>query len=233
MTATRLTSVLRRARTVLFDFDGPICSVFAGYPASCVAQKLHDHLATIGADLHLTGPQAEDPLEVLRLAAALGDDVVRQVDNLLTLAETTAVRTAVPTPGGESSIRAWAASGRRIAIVSNNSTAAVNAYLTHHGLALVVGVAVIGREYAKPHLMKPDPQPLLAALHLLGAEPESAVLVGDSPTDIQAAHAAGVMCIGYVNKPGKREALRDADAVIDDMAILAEQLAQLPRVVEQ
>jgi phosphoglycolate phosphatase-like HAD superfamily hydrolase len=32
---------------------------------------------------------------------------------------------------------------------------------------------------------------------------DNCVFVGDSTTDIQAAHAAGVPAIGYANKPGK------------------------------
>jgi pyrophosphatase PpaX len=42
-------------------------------------------------------------------------------------------------------------------------------------------------------LHKPHPQPILHALELLGEEPADAVYVGDSPFDIQAARAAGVL----------------------------------------
>lgn len=40
----------------------------------------------------------------------------------------------------------------------------------------------------------------------------SAVLVGDSTTDMEAARAAGIECIGYANKPGKAEPFSEAGA---------------------
>ncbi len=154
-----------------------------------------------GKRLDLTPSQAEDPLEVLRLAPTLlGLDLARVADDLLTTAETTAADSASPTPGGDSSLRASAATGRRVAIVSNNSGAAVLEYLRKYNLLHLVGDAVVGRAYGKPHLMKPDPRPIEAALRLLGVEPNAAVLVGDPVTDIEASRAAGVACIGYANK---------------------------------
>ena len=42
---------------------------------------------------------------------------------------------------------------------------------------------------------KPDPDPVLAALERLDAEPASAAYVGDSPFDIDAAKAAGVFAV--------------------------------------
>ena len=40
---------------------------------------------------------------------------------------------------------------------------------------------------------KPDPEPLLLALERLGASPSAAAYVGDSPFDIRAAKAAGMV----------------------------------------
>jgi pyrophosphatase PpaX len=42
---------------------------------------------------------------------------------------------------------------------------------------------------------KPSPAPILACLEQLGVEPSAAAYVGDSPSDIQAALAAGVIAI--------------------------------------
>jgi phosphoglycolate phosphatase len=52
---------------------------------------------------------------------------------------------------------------------------------------------------------------------------ESAAIVGDSITDVEAGPAADIWTIGYANKPGKDEAMRDAgaDAVLGSMAELA------------
>jgi phosphoglycolate phosphatase len=51
--------------------------------------------------------------------------------------------------------------------------------------------------------------------------------VGDSITDVEAGLAADIWTIGYANKPGKDEALRDAgaDAVLDSMACPGDRVA--------
>jgi phosphoglycolate phosphatase-like HAD superfamily hydrolase len=52
-----------------------------------------------------------------------------------------------------------------------------------------------------------EPSPNQAGPALLNADPVQAVFLGDSPSDIEAAHAAGVRCVGYANKPGKQARL--------------------------
>lgn len=98
-----------------------------------------------------------------------------------------------------------------MAIVSNNSAPAVNAYLAIHGLTGYVHV-VVGRAYAAPVRMKPDPAPVLDAVAQLGVEAVGCVLVGDSASDVHAAHAVGVPCIGYANRPHKQRLLAEAGA---------------------
>jgi phosphoglycolate phosphatase-like HAD superfamily hydrolase len=219
---TDVVALLRRTRAVLFDFDGPICSVFSGQPAPTVARELREQLAEWGAEV----PPDDDPLEVLKSAERYGEKVTRAADDFLTAAETGAVRFASPTPGGAESVRACAAAGLRAAVVSNNSAAAVVEYLGIHDLADVVD-AVVGREYGKPDLMKPHPKPIWEALKKLHIGPDVALLIGDSTTDVHAARAASITCIGYANKPGKAELLAGADATLSDMADLARCLTTL------
>ena len=52
---------------------------------------------------------------------------------------------------------------------------------------------VVGHEDTERH--KPEPEPVLAALAKLGAEPSDAAYVGDSPFDIRAARAADVFAV--------------------------------------
>ena len=52
---------------------------------------------------------------------------------------------------------------------------------------------VIAHEDSEHH--KPEPEPVLEALARLGAKPEEAAYVGDSPFDIRAAKAAGVFAV--------------------------------------
>jgi pyrophosphatase PpaX len=52
---------------------------------------------------------------------------------------------------------------------------------------------VIGSDDTERH--KPSPDPILAALDRLDAEPQEAAYVGDSPFDVRAAKAAGVFAV--------------------------------------
>jgi phosphoglycolate phosphatase-like HAD superfamily hydrolase len=61
--------------------------------------------------------------------------------------------------------------------------------------------------------------PVTRAIEALHARPAASALLGDSITDITAAHRAGIASIGFANKPGKHDALAHAgaDVVIDDI----------------
>lgn len=216
VTRSNLTLIAKRTRYLLLDFDGPVCAVFAGHPAKAVAAELRLlHPAAAGPD---TGA---DPLAILRNSAELGrDDLTGLVDTALRAAELTAIRSATATPFAREVIVTAHRTGRRIAIVSNNCAAAISSYLVAHQLDRYVH-PIIGRAPGDPSRMKPHPAQVHAAIHALNAVPEECAMVGDSPSDIEAANAAGIAVIGYANKPGKAHRLAAADAVITSMAQLA------------
>jgi len=68
---------------------------------------------------------------------------------------------------------------------------------------------------------KPDPEPVLACLRGLVAEPASSLMIGDSVHDVHAAHSAGVM-IGVVPWGYRSAPVEDlgADFVVRDLAVL-------------
>ncbi|WP_135821486.1 HAD family hydrolase [Halostella litorea] len=89
--------------------------------------------------------------------------------------------------------------GADCAIVSNNQDETVEFVVDHHGLADRFDPA-IGREMsvAGVRRKKPEPDLIEDALAALGAE--TALYVGDSATDVAAAHAAGIDSV-YVDRP--------------------------------
>ncbi|MFY1597121.1 HAD family hydrolase [Micromonospora sp. WMMD737] len=213
---------------VLLDFDGPVCSIFAGYPAPQVAVELVDVLRRHGAEVPPDLASEPDPLEVLRRTGAAGDQgVTRAVEDALCVAERRAVETAEPTPYGREVIVAARQAGMPVAVVSNNSAGAVAAYLAAHRLAMHVS-PVVGRAYADPDRMKPNPEPILQAVRAVGEPPSRCVLVGDSLSDIDGARAAGVWVIGYANRPTKAETFRaaGADVVVTSMGEIADVLIE-------
>jgi phosphoglycolate phosphatase-like HAD superfamily hydrolase len=214
-----LGALVQRARFLLLDFDGPICSIFAGTPAEMVAHGLADLLAADGATVPLDVRAAADPFDVLRFAATLGSTLADRTEARLRDAEVAAVPTARPTPGVEVLIDAWRSSGRPVAAVSNNSGQALSTYLARHRLIVDL---IIGRTSSDPFLLKPNPHLVQRAVAGLDAEADGSVLVGDSPSDMVAGQRAGVATIGYANKPGKRERLIAAGAhgVVDSFELL-------------
>jgi phosphoglycolate phosphatase len=216
-----LIDVMGGSRYVLLDFDGPVCDVFAGLPPGDVADELRALLTASFTDpLPDDVVTSQDPLLIVHQVAGFAPHLSRDIDAALCRAELHAIESATPTPGVMEFIAACTDTTRPLAIVSNNSTPAIEKYLTKHGLSGGVRY-VAGRDPSDPRRMKPDPFLLAQASAALNADPETTVLIGDSTTDIQAARAHGIQIIGYANKPGKQHTLAHADALTIDMADLA------------
>jgi HAD superfamily hydrolase (TIGR01509 family) len=75
---------------------------------------------------------------------------------------------------------------------------------------------------------KPDPDIVRAALRKAGVKPHEAVMLGDTPYDVESAGRAGVPCIGLTCGGWSREALRGAIAVYEDPADLLENWGTSP-----
>lgn len=218
-TDTALGAIIRRTRVLLLDFDGPICSIYAGLPAPTVAEKLRK---LFPGELPEAIANTPDPIEVFQYAATVSEEMAARVEAEMADLEVAAVPTADPTPYTHQVIASARESGRTIGVVSNNSPRAVNAYLDRHGLSH--GIALVAARISHdPALLKPSPHLINEAIFALDANPTESALVGDSFTDIEASHSAGVASIGYANRPGKRERMTElrAGAVITSMADLA------------
>lgn len=92
-----LDAIVSRTRYLLLDFDGPICSIFAGLSAATVADRLRKLL---GDHAQLLGQIArtEDPFAVFAYAATISEDLAARVEAEMTDQELAAVPTAAPTP---------------------------------------------------------------------------------------------------------------------------------------
>ena len=216
-----LDEILRQARHLLIDFDGPICSLFAGTPTAPIADRLRKVITIQDIQLPPAVANTTDWFEILTFAASIGPALAASVEAELAKIESAAVTTAVPTSYAHDAITACRESGRSVAVVSNNSAIAIRAYLEAHDLAHQV-VAVAARTGADPSILKPSPYLIKEAAAALGASPSACAVVGDSLTDIQAAHSARAFSIGYASKPGMHERMTQAGtgAVIDSMADL-------------
>ncbi|MDG6106119.1 HAD hydrolase-like protein [Dactylosporangium aurantiacum] len=218
-----LRALLDRSRAILLDFDGPVCSIFGGYPAPMIAAELLNLLDTRGVQLGDDIRTETDPMEVLRWSATLGKpELTREVEDALCRAELLAAASAIPEPYGREVIITAREAGKPVAIVSNNSAAAIEAYLDAHRLKQHIAY-IAGRAYAQPDRMKPNPEPIWRATAAVDVEPAASVLIGDSLFDIEGAQNAGVPVIAYANKPPKVQRFTDAhaDIVLTSMGDIA------------
>jgi hypothetical protein len=93
-----LDNILRRTRYLLIDFDGPVCSLFAGTPTEPVADDLRAVITRKEIALPAAIENTTDWFEILSYAVSVGPDVGASVEAALTELETKAVTTASPTP---------------------------------------------------------------------------------------------------------------------------------------
>jgi HAD superfamily hydrolase (TIGR01509 family) len=219
--------LITHARVVVWDFDGPICRLFAGHSAARVAIELVEWLE--GRGLHGLLAQGErdtaDPHAVLRAVDRRhpGSDLVAELEERLTQEELRAVPKAMPTAFADPLIRTWTAVGSRLAIATNNSPKAVHRYLADRGLLDCFRPHIYGRtkdlQYLKPH-----PHYLNRALTAMGAAPSTALFIGDTPTDCEAARKAGVPFLGYARNGHKARLLQEEGAthIVGSLGLLLE-----------
>jgi phosphoglycolate phosphatase-like HAD superfamily hydrolase len=94
----------------------------------------------------------------------------------------------------------------------------VREYLDSRGLVSCFAPHIYGRTQELNHL-KPHPHCIHRALNAMGAAPATALMIGDTPSDLLAARAAGVPFLGYARNERKGKLLRDAGAetVVDSL----------------
>jgi len=213
-------ALLMSARAVLLDFDGPITPLMPAPLNIHAADSARAALARHGIDVEQVRATS-DHLAVIRWTGTDAPEALADVEEACTAAELIAARTCQPTPGAHDLVAALDAAGVAVVIVTNNAASAARSYLERWNLTRHVR-DVVGRPAQHPDLMKPNPHTVEIALHIAEAHPYDAVLIGDSVSDVHAAHAAGTRVIGYAKNPrrGRELAAADADALTTTMAAL-------------
>ncbi|MCP9621138.1 HAD family hydrolase [Nocardia otitidiscaviarum] len=224
---TTLVDLLATRRCLLLDFDGPICTVFAGASnreaATMLASVLDSPLPEEIADTN-------DPFDVLQYAASLDPITAAAVERRFTEVELQAVKTAQPTPFTRRFLSYFAEVAEGIAVVTDNSTTAATAYFAaHDGYPRWFVNAVHGRTSADVSLGKSSPHLLYQAMEQCLATPDECCFVGDSVSDIETGQAAGFPVIAFADRPEKvqRFAEHAPAAIITSMEELSDAAALL------
>lgn len=146
-----LDGILRRARHLILDFDGPVCSLYAHEPARLAADGLRAMLAAHTPELPSAVATTADPLAVLADAAGISPQLAEQADAELTRYELSAAATAQPAGYSHDVIASAREGHRTITVISTCSARAVRAYLDRASLDELVGLV------NRPHRQRPGP----------------------------------------------------------------------------
>ena len=202
-----MAAVVGGVEAFLLDFDGPVCDLFPSGSGSRIADDARTPIRVAGIAMPEPIASTVEHLSVLRYAAEHAAEVLDEVEQAAVQGEIEAARNAPITPGAAAFLAACSRTGRPVVIVSNNAAAAVELFLDRHDLKGVA--AVLGRPYARPELMKPDPFNATQALRLLDRSAASCCMIGDEATDVQFAHTAGLSSIAYAKSARHEAALRE------------------------
>ena len=98
---------------------------------------------------------------------------------------------------------------KQIAILSNQREQFCHAFLKHFGIDHHFKMVLGGDSLPT---RKPDPAPILHICKALGVKPENTLMVGDSPIDLEAGEAAGVMTLGLLRGLTPADIMRKSKA---------------------
>ena len=212
-----MNSVVGAVGHLLLDFDGPVCALFGGVDVSelLLRSTVQHECSPL---VPLMKQYCRDPLALLRSPSVQGDPVIlAAAEKIVREVELEGARTAPRNADLEVFLERLHQQRVPVSVVSNNSIEAVTIFKRHD--SLMREMVAFCRPESMPHLMKPSPYLVEQAIIAGGVDRGLCVLLGDSETDICAAHAAGIRAVGYANKHGKRERLEavGADHVIDSL----------------
>ncbi|WP_251329984.1 HAD family hydrolase [Haloplanus pelagicus] len=161
---------------VVYDLDGTLVRLAVDWDAAASdATAVFDE-----ADVDVTGA---DLWSLFETAPEYG--LAEDLESILASHERRGAEDAMRLPHADR-VPEWSVP---VGVCSLNAESACRMALDRHGLLDHVD-AVVGRDSVATH--KPDPEPLLATIDRLGAEPSAALFVGDSERDAVTAERAGV-----------------------------------------
>lgn len=178
-----------RYPTVLFDLDGTlvdsgaiILASFKHAAKTVLARDVEDEqiAALVGGSNLYDQMAVLDPSRVEELVSVYREHNRPLHDQLQAF------------DGVEELVGTLSAEGRKLGIVTAKGRATVDLAFAVIDLEPYFD-AVVTADMTERH--KPDPQPVLKALELLGSDPFEAAFVGDSPFDVGAGKAAGVFTV--------------------------------------
>jgi HAD superfamily hydrolase (TIGR01549 family) len=201
-----------QARLWLFDFDNTLAALEEQVDWAASRHELERFLRSAGIDEAIFNefPSRNLPLYNALLTRLLGGSretaaLMRRASEIIESYELRGVENAAALPGATELLLVLRARGKRIAIVTSNSSRTVTRWLARYCPDFAIG-AIVGRDSLLP--LKPAPEMIALALELSDGTASEATLVGDSEVDLQSAQRAHVGFFGVAASPEARSRLQ-------------------------
>lgn len=130
-----------------------------------------------------------------------------------------------PTPGARALVERLLDAGLRLIVATSAGRDEMKALLAQAGVDDLIPQATSSSDADNS---KPDPDIVHAALEKSGLAANEAIMLGDTPYDVEAAARAGVACIALRSGGWNDDALRGAIAIYDDPSDLLAHLDESP-----
>jgi phosphoglycolate phosphatase len=216
--------------TVIFDLDGTLVDTAPDLTAALNAVMAWEGRPLVPLDdvRHMVGRGARVLIE--RAMESTGQPwdaatINELVAHFIEFYGANIAVTSRPFEGAEAMCRRLAARGLKLGICTNKPER-LSLKLLEELKLIDLFPAVLGAD-SRPY-RKPDPRHLLDTISALGGTPESAVMIGDSDTDVKTAQAAGIPVIvvsfGYTEIPVRE---LGGDLVIDHFDALEAALSKV------
>jgi phosphoglycolate phosphatase len=229
----RALTALPLPETIVFDLDGTLVDTAPDLTAAlnAVMHSLGRPQVPLEDVRHMVGRGARYLIEraMERTGAAASDNEIRDlVQRFIAHYDANIAVASRPFEHAETVVTGLRDRGHKLGICTNKPEALSFKLMNELQLRALFPV-ILGAD-SRPY-KKPDPRHLFDTIEGLGGSPESAVLIGDSETDVKTARAANVPVIvvsfGYTEIPPHD---LGADAVIDHFDALEQALKGLARL---
>jgi phosphoglycolate phosphatase-like HAD superfamily hydrolase len=215
-----------RYDTVLLDIDGTLVDSNGAHAAAW-------------SDAFAAHGRHHPPEQIRPLVGKGGDKLLRELASLddesgegkeISEARTEIFRsrylpTLMPTPGAAEFVEWLIRSPLTVIVATSAKQDEVKGLLTVCGGQALLKDATTSDDAERS---KPDPDILTAALKKCGSPPDRAIMIGDTPYDIEAASRTGIATIAFRSGGWHDAKLRGAIAIFDDPRELLARLGESP-----